>query len=242
LLTSIGYLLSGIVSTFFAFYIFKIRLVIPKKEDYFFQLNEGWYIFVSTLGMNLYRNTNIFILGIFTKDSVVGLYSAAEKLVRALQTPITPLSEALYPYFSKRFHKTNEKDNIRILLKLGQYYFVALGVLSLFVFYLSDYLTPLILGNKFIETSINVKIMSFVILFGGLNYLFGIIGLVNLNKKKEFAVAVLISGITCISITGVFCKFYFEKAASIAMLASEMVLFAIILTNLLKMLNKKADT
>jgi PST family polysaccharide transporter len=188
--------------------------------------------------MNLYRNTNIFILGIFTKDSIVGLYSAAEKLIRALQTPITPLSEALYPYFSNRFHKTDERDNIKVLFKLGRYYFVALGILSLAVLFLSDYITPIILGNKFIQTSVNVKIMSFVILFGGLNYLFGIIGLVNLNRKKEFAVAVLISGITCISITGIFCKLYFEKAASFAMLASEMVLFAIIISNLIKILNR----
>ncbi|HEY5536060.1 MAG TPA: flippase [Ignavibacteria bacterium] len=242
LLTSIGYLLSGIFSMFLAFNIFKIKLVIPKRKDYLFQIKEGWYIFVSSLGMNLYRNTNIFILGIFTSDSVVGLYSAAEKVIRALQTPITPLSEALYPYFSNRFHKNSESDNISVLFRLGKYYLFALGILSLAVFFLSGYLTTIILGNKFIATSINIKIMSFVILFGGLNYLFGIIGLVNLNMKREFAIAVLIAGFTCISITGIFCRFYFEKAASFGMLASEMVLFVIILSNLMKMLNKESVT
>ena len=128
LLTSIGYLFSGIFSTFFAFYIFKIRLLLPKREDYIFQLTEGWYIFVSTLGMNLYRNTNIFILGILTKDSIVGLYSAAEKLVRALQTPVTPVSEALYPYFSNRFHNTDKSNNVKTLYKLGKYYFISIRV------------------------------------------------------------------------------------------------------------------
>lgn len=239
LLTSIGYLLSGIFSTSLAFYTFKIKFVAPRKDDYLFQLKEGWYIFISTLGMNLYRNTNIFILGIFTKDSTVGLYSAAEKLVRAFQTPITPLSEALYPHISNRFHKNDKVDNVKVLFKLGRYYFIALGILSLSVFFLSDYITPIVLGNKFTETSINVKIMSFIILFGGLNYLFGIIGLVNLNKKKEFAFAVLVAGITCIAITGIFCKFYLEKAAAFGMLASEIVLFAIILSNLIRIVHKK---
>jgi polysaccharide transporter, PST family len=240
LLTSIGYLFSGIFSTFLAFYIFKIRVLLPKREDYWFQLKEGWYIFISTLGMNLYRNTNIFILGIFTKDAVVGLYSAAEKVVRALQTPISPVSEALYPYFSNKFHNTNKTDNIKVLFRLGKYYFVALGVLSLSVFFLSDILAEIILGQKYILTGINIKIMSFVILFGGLNYLFGIIGLVNLNKKKEFAFAVLVSGFTCISITSIFCRFFFEKAASFGMLASEIVLFVIIVSSLRKIVRNDA--
>jgi PST family polysaccharide transporter len=242
LLTSIGYLLSGIFSTFLAFSIFKIRLLIPKREDYLFQLTEGWYIFVSTLGMNLYRNTNIFILGILTKDSVVGLYSAAEKLVRALQTPVTPVSEALYSYFSNRFHKTDKANNVKTLYKLGKYYFILLGILSLSVFIFSDFLTKIVLGPEYIATGINVKIMSFVILFGGLNYLYGIIGLVNLDMKKEFALAVFIAGITCVSITAIFCKFYFEKAASFGMLASEIILFVIILFFLQKIVKAKKVT
>jgi PST family polysaccharide transporter len=242
LLTSIGYLLSGIFSTFLAFSIFKIRLLIPKREDYLFQLTEGWYIFVSTLGMNLYRNTNIFILGILTKDSVVGLYSAAEKLVRALQTPVTPVSEALYPYFSNRFHNTDKANNVKTLYKLGKYYFILLGILSLTVFLFSDFLTKIVLGPEYIATGINVKIMSFVILFGGLNYLYGIIGLVNLDMKKQFAFAVFIAGITCVSITAIFCKFYFEKAASFGMLASEIILFVIIFSFLQKIVKAKTVT
>ena len=241
LLTSIGYLFSGIFSTFLAFYIFKIRLLIPKREDYMFQLNEGWYIFVSTLGMNLYRNTNIFILGVLTKDSIVGLYSAAEKLVRALQTPVTPVSEALYPYFSNRFHNTDKSNNVKTLFKLGKYYFILLGILSIRVFLLSDFLTKIVLGPEYLATGINVKIMSFVILFGGLNYLYGIIGLVNLDKKKEFAIAVFIAGISCVSITAIFCKFYFEKAASFGMLASEIILFVIIFSYLQKIVKTRID-
>lgn len=234
LLTSIGYLLSGIFSTYLAFSIFKIQFVFPKKEDYLFQFKEGWYIFVSTLGMNLYRSSNTFVLGILTNDTVVGLYSGAERLVRALQTPMTPISEALYPYFSNKFIKSNNIDNIKVLFKLGKYYFVILGILSLSVFFLSDFITTIVLGDKFILTSINVKILSFVILFGGLNYLFGIIGLVNLDRKKVFAFAVLSSGIICLLITSIFCKTYFAKAASFGMLSGEVVLFIIIITSLIR--------
>ena len=84
--------------------------------------------------------------------------------------------------------------------------------------------------------------MSFVILFGGLNYLYGIIGLVNLDKKKEFAFAVFIAGISCVTITAIFCKFYFEKAASFGMLASEIILFVIIFSYLQKIVKAKTFT
>ena len=104
---------------------------------------------------------------------------------------------------------------------------------------MSDFITKIVLGPEFLNTSTNVKIMSSVILFGGLNYLFGIIGLVNLDKMREFAFAVLTAGFLCVSITGIFCRKYFDNAAALGMLVSEIVLFIIIFLNLLKIIKTK---
>ncbi len=235
LLTSIGTLLAGAVSIYLAFRTIKIVWVLPKKKDLIFQIKDGWHIFASTIGMNFYRNANIFILGLLTNNMTVGIYASAEKLVKALQTLIEPVSVSLYPYFSKRFKSTGSlKNNINTLLKLGKYYFIVLLLLSLFVFVFAKYIVIIAFGEKYLGSIIDVRILSFVILFGGLNYFYGIIGLINLGFKKQFLSFVLIGGVISLLLCIGFSPYYFDVAASISMLAGEFVLSILLIRFIIK--------
>ncbi len=225
LLTSIGYLTAGIVSLFIALKVFKLNLQRPTKEGVRGQLHDGWYIFLSTVGINLYRNSNIFILGLLTNNGVVGLYSASEKLIKALQSPVSALSESMFPYFSRKFSKREaEKESLASLFTVSKYYVFFLGLYALTVFLLANYLTQLFLGSEFSRSTLNIKVMSGVLLIGGLNYLFGVVGMVNLDMKKQFANFVLVSGIVGIVIVSVFANTLFDLAGSLAFLTSESVL------------------
>jgi len=234
LLTSVGYVVSGIISLIIALRLFQLKFVRPSIFDYTFQLKEGWHIFISTLSINLYRNSNILLLGLFTNDALVGLYAAAEKIIKALQAPISPISEALYPYFSHRIQESGIKQSIKAIFKIAKYYIIALLPFTLLIIIFAEPLTQLVFGAAFIRTTVNIQIMSFVILFGGLNYLFGIIGLLNMNKKKEFSRSVLLSGIIGIVITVTLSPYIQEKAASWAMLVSEFVLLIFVMKSMYK--------
>jgi polysaccharide transporter, PST family len=229
LLNSFGYLSAGLLSMYFAFRHFGIRFVMPQKTELVRQLHEGKHIFVSTIFINFYRNSNIFILGILTNDIFVGYYASAERIIKAIQSLLSPVSESLYPYFSLRFEINNREDNYRILFKLGRFYFIGLFIISSILLLVSKPLIVFFLGGKFLHSINDIQIMSYVILFGGMNYFLGIIGLINMGYKKQFTIFVFISGIISILISVLFCRILFDVAASTAMLAGEFVLFVLLI-------------
>jgi PST family polysaccharide transporter len=228
LLQALGYLLSSIFSIGIIKKYFKIQFRAPKLLFIRWILRDGWSVFVSTLAMNLYRNLNGFLLGVLTNDTFVGLYIAAEKVVKAIQGIVSPLSESLFPYFSKKFNQKATIDNLKILFRLGKYYFVVLFLIAALIFILSPFIVKILFGIDFIDTILNFKIMSMIIVFGALNYLFGIVGMINMNFKTEFGRIVLITGVLSVILNFILVPVLKDKGASICLLFSELILFLMI--------------
>jgi PST family polysaccharide transporter len=235
-LNSLGYIGAGIISVWLARRQFGINLNFQvNKDDIIFQFRNGRHIFISTLSMNLYRNANIFLLGTITNSYYVGIYSAAEKIIKAIQSLVSPMSESLFPHLSQIFKTRNISQNIGHLYKISKYYSVILLIGTISIIFFSPVIVKIFLGLSFIKTIINLKIMSFVVLFGGLNYLLGIVGLVNLGMEKYFSRFVIISGVLNILIVLLLSPYLFDVSASIAMLASEFFLFCLCFLKLRKL-------
>jgi len=100
-LTSLGAIGAGFVGMIVALFKFRLRLTLPSWRDMQTVLKEGWFLFLSTASVSLYTAGNSFILGLLTNSTVVGYYSAAEKLVKGVMNLLGPIREAAYPRFSK---------------------------------------------------------------------------------------------------------------------------------------------
>ncbi|MEI6123838.1 MAG: flippase [Bacteroidota bacterium] len=234
-----GYVIAGIISFLIAFRIFKLKPTWPKLSEMVHQMKEAWPIFVSTFSINLYRYANVPLLGFFTNMTMVGYYASAEKVIRGVQSLITPLSDALFPYISKRFANDSSKNNISFIFKLGKKYFVALVALSVVFLLFAKPIVTVFLGQKFVASIADIQIMSFVVLFGGMNYFLGIIGLVNMGYKKKFMVFVAITGVVSIFNLLWLIYLFADQGASASMLISEMLLFVMLTLFILKI--KKAN-
>lgn len=103
LLDSIGSILIGIYSIFYVSKHYKINIYIPKSNQIYFQLKNGWHIFLSRITVILYSTFNTFLLGILTTNELVGIYSLAEKIYLALKSLLNPFVQAFFPYLTKRF-------------------------------------------------------------------------------------------------------------------------------------------
>jgi len=101
LLNLFGYLVAGVLALWIVFRCFKVGLKAPSYSSLIHQLKEGWYIFISTMAISLYTVSNTFILGIFTNNTIVGYYSGAEKIIKAVQGLLSPISQTIYPHISK---------------------------------------------------------------------------------------------------------------------------------------------
>ena len=95
LINSLGYILVGILGIYIALTKFNIKITIPSIRDIKYHLREGWYVFISTIAINMYTTTNTFLLGLLTNNTLVGYYSIAEKIILAVNiTSIIPLHKS----------------------------------------------------------------------------------------------------------------------------------------------------
>lgn len=225
LLDGLGYVTGGLASIFIARRQFGMRLELPRWTDMKAQFSAGSAIFASTLGMTLYRKSNIFILRFFVGDAALGLYTAAEKIVVGLQGVVSPVSQALFPYLGHDFAGKPKHENLKKLKKISLYMAFLLFFTSTAVFLFSEPLVRLLCGKEFLQASRLLRIMSPVLFFGGMNYLLGIVGMVNLDKARQFLNNVLLAG--SISVAWVLCtaSSLGADAGAWAMSLSETVLF-----------------
>lgn len=63
-------------------------------------IHQGWNLFVLKSLQSLYGSVNAFILGLLAGPLVVGYYSGAEKLYKAVLSLMSPILQALYPRLS----------------------------------------------------------------------------------------------------------------------------------------------
>ncbi len=93
--------LSGIVAALICyaiiFKVFKNQFVSIKIKDIQHEIKDGWMLFLSSLAVNIYVNSNVFILGIFASPIIVGYYSIAEKVYLALKQFDMVFSQVIFP-------------------------------------------------------------------------------------------------------------------------------------------------
>lgn len=235
LLDGLGYMAGGAASLVIARWQFGMKLRIPSMADIKAQFASGAAIFGSTLGMTLYRKSNIFILRFFVGDAALGIYTAAEKIIVGLQSVVSPVSQALFPYLGHDFAGKSRHENLKKLKKISLYMALLLFFAMAVIFVFAEPLVRLLCGQEFLEATLLLRIMSPVMFFGGMNYLLGIVGLVNLDKANLFLRSVLIAGAVSIGWTLCTASFLEAEAGAWAMILSETVLFVACLSGLLRL-------
>lgn len=241
LFNGLGYIVAGICSTIIAKKMFGLDFSMPTWSDIKFQFKDGLAVFGSNIGMNLYRNTNIFILKFFVSDAAVGIYASAEKIIKGLQMAVSPIAQALFPHLSYKFKTLPLGKSIDLLLRVCRKFSVLLLIISGVAFIGADLLTELLCGKGFTDAVSLIRIMSLVILFGGMNYILGIVGLINLNEGKSFFYAVMVSGIASVLFLFLFVSKYGNFAAAWALTLSEILLFILCIYKLYKLKQQGHD-
>ena len=225
LFNSIGYIVAGVISYIFACRYFKLRPEMPTLRAIQQQLRDGGYIFLSIVSMNLYRNSNVLILGFFLNDALVGLYAGAEKIIKAAQSITTPISNALFPYVAKFFKDSAFNQKIRQIKRLSLLMTIPLTVITIMVGVFAPLANRVLLDNVDYKAIELIRIMSPVILVGGLNYILGIVGLVNIGAQRRFFKYVTISGIGSLLFMLISVHWLGVYSAAIAMALTEYILF-----------------
>jgi PST family polysaccharide transporter len=217
LLNSLGSVVAGVLALWIVFKDFGVFFRIPSFEDLKYQLKEGWYIFISTVAISLYTISNTFILGLFTNNTIVGYYSAAEKIIRAIQGFLAPISQTIYPHISKISAESQKsvvvltRNTVRVT---GSIFFF----LSLFLFVFAPYLVDIFLGKQYHNSITIIRILSLIPLILSLSTVYATLFLLGGGYKQDWSniilTASLIDIILVFTFVGVFSLSYIGVSVS----------------------------
>jgi PST family polysaccharide transporter len=220
LINSLGYLVAGALSLGIVFKDFGVKFNLPTIQAIKHQFKEGWHIFISTAAISLYTTSNAFILGLFTNNTIVGYYSAAEKIIRAVQGLLTPVSQTVYPYISKLVAESKERalGFIRKLVKL-----VGVGsfILSLLIFVLAGPIVNIVLGSQYQQSIIVLRILAFLPFIIGLSNIFGIQIMLTFDLKRAFSRILISAGLLNMALALILAPLYQHVGVAVAVLTTE---------------------
>jgi polysaccharide transporter, PST family len=157
-------------------------------------LHGSWDMFTSTVSTTLYGTTTTLVLGIMAGAREVALYNLAVRLVSALQSVASPLTQAVFPRASLLFRADPDaawrliKRMIRILLP-------GIGGCALLLGLLAPIIVRLVGGTSFVDAVPLVRIMAIVPVVLGVGGIPAQIILVATGKTKELSQIYLRVGI-----------------------------------------------
>lgn len=217
---TITQVMTGITGLFFAIRKFDLRYLFPSKVQLLEQLKKGWNLFLSSIWINLYTTSNVFILGLFAPSSVVGYYSAADKVRIAFQGILSSMSQSVFPYVNKLLAESYQKfiSFNRKLLKIS----VMIGIIissSLFLF--AEPIVKIVLGNEYSPSVIVLRIIAWLPLIIFLSNVFGIQTMLPLNYQKKFSQILFLAALINLMISFSIVPSYFEIGTAVSMLVTE---------------------
>lgn len=108
---------------------FRVSFKAPRIQDVQLIYQTGRHAFISQLAPNLYNNSAVFLLGIFTNNAAVGLYTAATKVIDAVISFAYIFSNTFLPYLSRNLqrHKLFQKIMLGSGLVLTVTTFISAG-------------------------------------------------------------------------------------------------------------------
>lgn len=174
-------------------------LVLPTKAGIKKMFFDGWSIFTSTIAINLYTASNIVFLGMLTNNVVVGYFSGAKKIIDNITQLISPITQAVYPYVSKKA-SASKTDALRFLHKIV----VVLGggnfLLSTFIIAFADLIVKLLLGSGYEQSVLLLRIMAFLPVIISLSNIFGVQTMLVFGMQKEFSRILMMAAVlnTCV--------------------------------------------
>ncbi|GAB1308206.1 flippase [Urechidicola sp. KH5] len=164
ILNSFGFVISGLFGLVFSARY--IKIVKPNLNSILFHLKESFSLFIAKFSTLFYTSSNIFILGLFASNEVVGIYGSIEKLIVAVKNGYSPLYQAIFPWLSKQNNKRNSTNRLFPLILTSSL------IIAIILFVFSEEILELIYGDVLIVRNAYIlQILSFVVVLSATNML-----------------------------------------------------------------------
>lgn len=184
LIQSLGTLLSAIACAILIYSQKIVKFYPPRLSDIQITIAEGWHIFASSLATNIYTTTNTVVLGFLATDAAVGIFSASEKIIRAIISLFSSVSQVTFPRINTYYNESKE----RALLfgsKVLRYAAVSTFITGVLLFTFAPLIVKILFGTKqFAETIIILRISCLIPFFSICNGILAVNLLITFGLKR----------------------------------------------------------
>ena len=215
-----GTVLAGLFALAFLRHVASIRWHWPGFLELRLVVADGWHVFLSTVSITLYTNSNIFLLGLITNPTMVGYFAAAEKIVKAVQELLGPVSQSVFPYIANLSEHSREAT-LTFIARLLRWQGACTLFLSVLLFCIAEPLVVLLLGSSFVPSVHVLQWLAPLPFVVGLSNVFGIQTMLNFGMKQLFSHILLVSGLVNVALIVPLVHWFGVPGAAISVLLTE---------------------
>ncbi len=174
-----------------------------------------------SLSATIYSNSDITMLGIFSGDYHVGIYSVSVKIVRIMITFVSSLSTVILPRNSY-YKKNSMVKEYESLLKKGLDFLLMFSIPSTIgISLLSRELILLFVGNQYLDSINNLRLLAFNIIISSFSAYIAYQIVLIYNGEKIYFTATLVSCIINLVLNYFLIPVFNENAAALTTLLAE---------------------
>lgn len=183
-LQAIVFVATAIVSNI---YLFKKKLICwerPTRRGVFMVMKDSLPLFLSSASTSIYTQLFIVILGFYCTTEMIGSYTSAERIMRAVVFILyVPISQSFFPKISNQVKESivlarKSFDNAKLLVA-----FLMFSV-SIFLFLGAPYISQW-LGKSYENFEVLLKIMTLAPIAIGLGAVYGQLGLIAMGNSRD---------------------------------------------------------
>lgn len=221
---ALGFIFAGIVSLFILYKYFEVRWQKISGLRIRRQLQRGMYLFLSEVQIAVIANGNTLILGFFAGDYAVGVYAAAEKIIRAIGSLQSPLINAVFPHISRSMKESYEKTMLN--LKLFKKYIVLFFVfVTIILFAFAPLFFELIFRASMSESVLVFRIIVLFPLLSFLDQFYGKLILLTNGREQDFFKVFMWVSVISLFLSCILSFFYQQNGTAMASLISQCLIF-----------------
>ena len=225
-LLALGMPLACVVALAWAARVSGVRFALPRWSAMKKAVVDGWHVFTATFGGTLYNSSNTFMLGLVAPPEVVGYFAAADKLLKAIQSLIYPISQAAYPHIALLLRRSRE-EAFAFVGKLLRLFTAGTLLLALVLFFGAGLIAQIVFGAKFAASAEIIRLLSLWPLLIALNVIFGALFIVQLNLGRLLSVSILVPALVHVALLYPVARLGGAAGVAVLMLLTELFVLLI---------------
>lgn len=223
LLYSVSPFLSGFIGLFLAKKKYALHFIRIGYKEIFAELKDGFYVFTTQLSGKVFGAIGVTFLGIFAPSSVVGIYSAIQKIPNVMILLWSPIDQVIYPITSK--HYKNSFVEGQNFVKWARKKILPLVIaMAIVIAILSKPIVQILYGSEYSPFFYWLLPLLGWLIISIDNNFWGVQNLLGSGHDKEYGEAFQIGVVATIVLNLLFIWLWGGMGAAVAPLVSELVL------------------